>query len=166
MGGIASQEQPAKLHRLDYEATHGGDAALADRPFLQLPAVVRRQAGVQFLPDPLFGPSVELLLRPALDIEAAELRRAHAVQRETALMISVDQLMSRGGNFRENAEPGERIGFFKDTQRRLGKRRPAHAMKAIAAGNEVAVDFARFPLPLESDARLLRIDRAQVHIFD
>ena len=43
--GIAGQEQPPVLHRLDHKAAHGRDALLEDRPIRWHPAIVRSPAG-------------------------------------------------------------------------------------------------------------------------
>ena len=50
---------------------------------------------MQLVPDALVGPRVERVVGRALDVEAGELGRAHAVQREAALVVGVDQLVER-----------------------------------------------------------------------
>ena len=61
------------------------------------------------VPDAVVGPVVRVGVRLALEVEAAERRRAHAVQREPALVAGVDELLGRRRDLRQDAEPGERI---------------------------------------------------------
>jgi hypothetical protein len=68
---------------------------------------VRMQA--QLVPDPLIGPEAELLIRRALQIEPRDRRRANAEERESALVVRVDQFFGRGRRFGQDSQPGERI---------------------------------------------------------
>ena len=60
-------------------------------------------------------------------------------QREAALVVGVDQLVRGRRRLRQDAEPGERIDALEDGQHARRNRRPADAMEAVAAGDEVAV---------------------------
>ena len=92
--GVAREEEPPVLHRLDDEAAHAGHALLDDRPLVQRPAG-QPEPRAQLLPDALVRPLVERLVGPALEVEPRELRRAHAVEREAALVVRVDELVVR-----------------------------------------------------------------------
>ena len=102
---VAGQEQRLVLHRLRYEAAHRRDALLDDRAVaIERPALAV-QARLELVPDLLVGPVVGIVVRVTLDVEAAQLRRAHAVQREAALVARVDQLLGRGRDLGEDPEP-------------------------------------------------------------
>lgn len=75
---------------------------------MQLPAVAG-EPQVQLLPDPGIGPVVHVVVGIDLDVEAADARRAHAVQSEPALVAGTDQLIARRGRVSQDPQPGERI---------------------------------------------------------
>ena len=81
----------------------------SDRPCLELEAIDRRKARLQLLPDALVGPLVDVLVRLALKIEPADRGRAHAEQREAAVVIRVDELFRCRRHFGEDAEPRKGI---------------------------------------------------------
>ena len=78
------------------------------------------EPALQLLPDALVRPLVEWLVGAALEVEARELRRAHAVEREAALVVGVDQLLVRRRGLGEDAEPAERV-----LARRTSRRTPS-----------------------------------------
>ena len=47
-----------------------------------------------------------------------------------------------GGCLRENSQPAEWIDAIENGQNACGDRRPADAVKAVASGDEIAVEFA------------------------
>src|SRR5687767_15461762 len=110
MRGIAGEEKPSVPHRLDHEAAHGDDAALEDAALGELPGLARRKAGVQLLPDARVGPAPQVVLGVALEVQALDLRRARAYEREAALVVRIDELCRRGRRFHQDAEPAEGIG--------------------------------------------------------
>jgi hypothetical protein len=75
---------------------------------------------VQLAPDALVGPALDLLVRLALEVQAGELGRAHAVERETALVVAVDELFARGLDPRQDAEPAERVDVLAEPERAVG----------------------------------------------
>ncbi len=89
---VARKEKITVLHGLDDEAAHGGDAFLKYATLGELPVFDCGKPRLQLLPDSLVGPLVDVLIGRALEIEAADFRRAHAEQSEAALMVGVNQL--------------------------------------------------------------------------
>jgi hypothetical protein len=137
--GVPGQEQAAVLHRLDDEAAHPGDALLEHRALGEGPAG-EPDPDLQLLPYPLVRPRGEVLVRAALQVVAAQLRRAQAEQREAALVGRVDELADRGRDRREDSQPAERV-----LARELGEHagrdaRAADAVEAVAAGDHVALE--------------------------
>ena len=101
-----------------------GDALLEDRALLERPAV-DAEARLQLVPDPLVRPLVDVLVGLALDVEAAEARRAQAEQREAALVVRVDELVARRRDLGEDAEPAERV---------VARERVEHAVRDARRG--------------------------------
>ena len=93
MRRITGEEKIPMLHRLDHEAAHLGDALLRDRAFIQLPSTISREAPMQLLPDARIGPLLDVLVGLALQIQARELRRAHALKREAVIVIYINELI-------------------------------------------------------------------------
>ncbi len=110
-----------------------------------------REPDLQFLPDFLVRPIQEVFVGAALEIEAADVRRAHAEQGETALVVGVDEFFRGRRGFGENAQPGERIHAIESGEHAFGYRRAADAMKAVAAGDEIADQFARLAVFAKAD---------------
>src|SRR4029077_17946575 len=138
VGGVPGKKKTAVLHGLDDKTVHLGDVLLQDRPFNQFPTFLRGESSLELLPNSFVGPKPQILIRGALDIKAADLRRAHAEQSETALVISVDQLLRRRRRLRENAQPSEGIIALENRERARGNGGTADAMETVAAGNEIA----------------------------
>src|SRR5829696_2549642 len=158
--GVAGEEEAPELHRLDDEAPHPRDALLDDLAAVQRPAL-EREAPLELAPDPLVRPLVELLVGPALKVEPRDRRRAHAVERESPLVVAVDQLVVRRRRLREDPEPAERV-----IARELGEhiardRFAADAVVAVAAGNEVAAKLSSFAVVDEPNRR--RVGLEAVH---
>src|SRR6202034_2580806 len=99
---------------------------------------------MQLLPDARIRPLINVLVGLALEVEPADLRRAHAQQREPAFVIRIDQLFRRWWRLGQNTEPAERIHAIVKGQCARGNRRTAHTVKAVAARDEVAFDLLRF----------------------
>src|SRR6185437_12349724 len=105
------------------------------------------ESSLQFVPEALVRPLVDLVVERALHVIAAKVGRAHGAESKAALMIGVDQLMRDRRRVREDAEPPERIDPLEslDCIRLHGD--AADAMKAVAAGDEVALDLAGDAVP-------------------
>ena len=112
---------------------------------------------MQLVPDAAVGPGVQILVGRALHVEPRQLRRAAARQRKAAFVVGVAHLRKRL-RFGENAEPAERIDALVDREQMFRDRGAADAVKAVAAGDDVA--FQRFvpALMLEMDRRRLAVE--------
>src|ERR1700690_2228849 len=141
MCGIAQQEEFSELHWLGNKTPHGRNSPLQDRPVLQHKAVVRRHARAQLFPDALIRPLLQVFLRRTLKIKARHLRRTHAHQSKSALVVRVDQLLGSWRNLCQYSQPGKRVGPLMYLQHFRRNRRAADAMKPIASGDKVAGNF-------------------------
>src|SRR5579863_2990481 len=129
------------LHRLHNKAAHSRHALLQDWSGHWLPAVRAFETRLQFVPDAIVAPLVKILVWPALQIEPRDLRRTHAVERESTLVMHIEQLLARRRRLRKNAEPRKRICTLEDLQRGRRNCRPADSMKSIAPGDKLACDL-------------------------
>src|SRR4029077_8032990 len=84
---------------------------------------------------PVFEPGVEV----ALDVVAAEHRIALRGERKTAAVIAIANFRI-GRRLRHDAEPAERIALLVGLGQGSRDRGAADAMRAVAAGDVVAVD--------------------------
>src|SRR5215813_1406208 len=139
MRGIAGQIEPPILHRLHHKASHTCNAFLQDCAFRQLPAVARSQASAKLTPDLLVAPAADVFIWIALQVEAADLRRAHAQQREAVFVMGVNQFVRGGRRLRQNAEPAKRIDALVLREHAGGQAGAADAMKTVATSDEVAL---------------------------
>ena len=90
MGRVAGEEQPAVPHWLHHHAAHRGHPLVEHLASLQSRLA---EPCPQLLPDPVLGPGGRVLVSGHLQVEAADLGRPHALQREAALVVGVDQLL-------------------------------------------------------------------------
>src|SRR5262245_50704925 len=105
-------------------------------------------------------------MRVALDVESRDLRRAHAEEGEAAFVMAVDQLFGWRFGLGQNAEPAEGVGALVNGQRAFGNRLTASAVRAVAAGDEIAGDLPLFARPLKANLRRLTVEVAHAHILD
>src|SRR6266480_4330831 len=117
----------------------------------------RRELG----PKALVGPFVGLLGERDLEVVAAARAAPLAAEREAALVADVDQLVRHRGRVRQHAEPAERIVLFKKLYCCRRHARAAHAVEAVAAGDEVALDFLG---GIEADAGLGGIEILEANV--
>src|SRR5712691_7884408 len=151
VGGIAGEEQPAVLHRLDHEAAHGGDALLHHGALGERPGAA--EARMQLLPDAPVRPVLDVVVGRALKIEPRQGRRAHSVKRKAALVIGVDQLALGRRGFRENADLAEWIFAIVGGEHGRRNARSADAVKAVAAADEIAGELVVVAAVPEPDFR-------------
>ena len=118
----------------------------------------RPSRSLQLLPDALVGPLGDVLVGAALHVEAAELGRAHAEQREAALVVRVDELVVRRRHRGQDSEPAERILARERAQDARRDRRAADAVEPVAAGDDVAFEHLPLTLVGVQDTRSLRLD--------
>ena len=81
--------------------------------------------------------------RIALKIQALNVVRTGTNERKAALVIGVDQLGSVPRRFDQDAEPAKRVGTGELRPRALWDRLSAHAMKSVAARDEIAGELMR-----------------------
>src|SRR5262245_13651161 len=162
--GIAGEEQPPILHRLDHEAAHRGDALLQHLAFGEHARAA--DARMQLAPDALVRPGLDLVVGCALQIEACEHRRAHGVERKAALVIGVDQLFVGWSRLRENADPSERIFAVIDREHARGDAGAADAVKAIAAAYEIALYLLVAAAITKADLRPRSGHVGEAHVVD
>ena len=158
MRGIASQEQPAVLHRLGDDAAHRRDVLLRDHARVGLPPIVGPQPRRQLLPDAIVGPLLEVFVGLALQVEARDAQRPHAEEREAVLMEAVDQLRARGRGLREDPEPRKRIDALVKAQHRRRHGWPADPVEPVAAGDEITGNGVVVAVVPVADGRLRRVD--------
>lgn len=113
---------------------------LIDPPLLQPPAVAAFGAGMEFGPDALVGPVVDVVGRVALEVHALHGRGARADQHEAAVALCVDQLVAGGRRFAQDAEPAAGIGLEMFDPQGGGDGLARRTMETVAAGDEVALD--------------------------
>ena len=158
MRRITRQEQCAELHRFEHETAHRDDALLKDFALLERPAIVRFEPCGQLGPNAFVRPVVGRVLWVALKVQPLHVARSRAHQRETALVMRVDEFRRVQRSFHQNAEPAERIRSRELMTRSRGNRRSAYAMVAVATGDEVAVELATPVVVLKTHERLRRIE--------
>ena len=95
----------------------------------------------------------------ALEVEPGDLRRAHAVEREAAVVPGVDELLARRRRLREDAEPAEGVLAREDAQDAVGNAVAADAVESVATGDDVAARArpAR-PSCTKRTTRMLRLE--------
>src|ERR1700681_4205988 len=121
---------------------------------------------MQILPDPFIRPVADILLGRDLQIQPRDFRRAHAIERESALMVGVDQLIMGGRRDGQDAEPCERIRALEGGEHASGNRWPAHAVKTVAAGDDVAYELDLLAVSNEHHLWRARIDVGDSDIAD
>src|ERR1700681_728053 len=121
---------------------------------------------MQILPYPFVRPVADILFGRDLQIQPRDFRRAHAIERESALMVGVDQLVMGGRRGGQDAEPGERIRALERGEHAGGNRTPAHALKTVAAGDNVARELDLLAASNEHHLWRARIDVGDSDIAD
>src|ERR1700678_1281133 len=114
------------------------------------------------------GPAVDVLVGGPLQVEAADLRRAHAVQREAVLVAAVDDLVGRRRRLGEDAEPAVGVRALGRRQQAAARYGPAgDAVKAVAAGDGIALDLVPLPgLVGVGEHRAVRVEPAHRGLAD
>jgi len=107
------------------------------------------------------GPILDMVVEATLDVEPATGVRTHRAERKAALMADIDRLGRALWRVAEHAEPAERIDALIVPDRRFRDRLPADAVKAVAAGDKVAGDFAFQAVLAVTHARLIGGDVVQ-----
>src|SRR6202050_2492786 len=105
------------------------------------------------MPNFFVRPERNVFLGLALNIQAADLRRAHAEEGETAVMVSVDKLLRRRRGLGENAEPAERGSPLEYGESACRDGGAAHAVEPVATGDEIAKELLRLVIFADAVAR-------------
>src|SRR4029077_1335352 len=164
MGAVTGKEKAAVLHRLDDETAHRSDALLQHLAFLELARAAKTL--VQFIPNAVVGPILDILIVVALQIESSQSLRPHRVQRKSAIGIGIDELMIRRRAFGENAEPAEGIIALEYSEHSIRNGRLTHPVKAVATRNEVAIEFLRTACMAEPDFWFLLFEVVDSDVVD
>ena len=142
VGGWMCAESPARNSR-PYcigsvtKLRIGGDALLQHRAFGQRPRAAEPR--MQFVPDALVRPVLDVVVGRALQIEPRQRRRAHGVEREAALGDRYRSVHLRAAATPTECRPSRTDSRGRRRRQRAGRNaRPADAVKAVAAANEVA----------------------------
>src|SRR6185437_1158140 len=152
------------LHRFDHKAAHWRDALLQHLAFDQFPCAPK--PFVQLIPDAIVGPILDIRIVAALQVESRERRRTHGIKRESPVAIGIYKFMIRRGTLRENSQPSEWVVAFENAQHSVWNAGPADAVKAIAAGDEIAGHLLLTALVPETDLWVLCRHIVDAHVFD
>src|SRR6202034_4408692 len=153
---ISGQKQMAKLQGLGHKAPHSGYALLQNAALGRPPPVRATQASLQFTPDAVIAPLRDILIRGALQIEPRDAWGTHAVQRKTARVVHIDQLLPRRRRLSQDAQPGEGVRAVVDAQCALWEYAAANTVEPITTCDVVTADLILVSVPAHMDARLLR----------
>jgi hypothetical protein len=164
--GVTGQEQPPAAHGRGDEAAHRRDGLLRDRAFLQVPSG-HAQPVLQLAPDPGVGPPLEVLIGGNLQVETADVRRAHGVQSESVLVTSVDELIGGRRHRGQDTEPGVRVSALGHRHQASRHGSAADTVEAVAARDGVAADLAPYPGGVgEAEHGLVPVELRQLGIGD
>src|SRR5262249_36501876 len=141
---IANKKQAAEPHRFGHKAAQRRDALFDRRAGYEALSGVIRQPSPQLIPKACIGPVFDLICERALDVISAARLRAHATKSKTALVIGVNEFVGNWRGLGKHAKPTEWIFALEHLDRTCGNAGPAHAVKAIAAGDEIAFNGLLF----------------------
>jgi hypothetical protein len=91
----------------------------------------------------LVRPGIDILGEAALDVVAAARRRAHRAERKALRVTHIDELLRDRRRVAQEPEPAERIDPLVVLDRAVRHALAADAVKAVAAGDEIAIDRLR-----------------------
>ena len=158
MRGVAGQEHPPEPHRLGDEAAQRRDALFDRGPGDEMVDRLRIQPPLQFVPESVVRPLIDVIVEAALHVIAAAVHRAHGAKRKSPRVIGVDQFVADRRRLRQDPEPAERIDPLEGLDRRRLDAGAADAVKAVAAGDEVAGDLVADAVLDVSDARMIGVE--------
>ena len=101
---------------------------------------------MQLFPEPFVRPFRRVHVDSALQIVAAACRRTLGTERETALVVDVDELLRDRWRVGKQSQPAEGIDPLECFQDIAGNGVPADAVIADAAGDEVSVETMPQPV--------------------
>ena len=91
---------------------------------------------------------------------------AHAVEREAAVVVAVDELLARGLDLGQDPEPAEGVDVLARRQPALRQRGAADAVEAVAARDHVAAQLVLLPAVAVAQRWLVRVEAVRGHILD
>ena len=141
MAGITRQKHASKPQRLGHKAAQGGNAFLdrwAGNEFFSAFVV---QAQAQFLPERVVRPLFHLVGQWHLQVVAAARQAALGAQRKAARAVHVNEFVVHRGGVRQHAQPAKGVHLFVLLDGVARGAGAAHAVKAIAAGNEITFNL-------------------------
>src|SRR5690606_36623650 len=165
VAGVADQEHTAKRQRLGDKAAQGRDALFNRGAGNKLGGDLGRNAALQFFPEGLVGPILNLIFQRHLYIVAAERGRALAAQGKAAFVVGVDELFVHGRGVREQAQPAKGVDTLEVLDFVLWDGLAAHAVEAVTAGDVVAVQLYGFAVFFESHAWFVGVEVVNLHIL-
>ncbi len=158
MRDIAGQKHPPEPHWLGDETMQRRDAFFDRWPGDEIVDRLLIEPPLQFVPEPLVRPLVDMVVERALQVVAAAVGRTHGAKREAARMVDIDQFIGDRRRLRQNPEPAEWIDPLKRLDRRRFYAGAADAVKAVAAGDEVACDLMADAVLVVGDARMVGVE--------
>jgi hypothetical protein len=166
VSSVTGEEEIPALHRLDDKAVHLRNAFLHDGTLGELPIFVASKPRLEFLPNLFVGPESNIFLGLTLNIQAADLRRAHTQESEAAVMVGVDKFLGRRRDLSENPEPAEWVTPLENGESAGWNGRAGYAVETVAAGDEIASEFFRLTILTEGDTGLQSVEAMNCDIFN
>jgi hypothetical protein len=118
----------------------------------------------ELVPEGLVAPVFHALFGRHLHVVAAARGAAHAAQRKAALGVGVDEFVRHRRHVGQHAQPAEGVDLLVGLDGVGRHARAAHAVVAVAAGDEVAFELVRLPVLLVAHARPGRVEVVQAHV--
>src|SRR5262249_15525712 len=112
-----------------------------------------REAAAQLVPERIIAPGLAAVGHIDLHVVTAAARRAHGAEGKAPRGTGVDEVVAGGWHVRQDAKPAEGIDALEGAQGFRRYRLPADAVKAVAAGDEVAIDAVGAPVADSGDER-------------
>src|SRR6266702_7165774 len=95
----------------------------------------------------------------------AALGRAHGAERKAAGVVGVDEFVADRRRIGQNAEPAERIDPLELLDRRRRDAGAADAVKAVATGDEVAIDLVGDAVLDPGYARVTTVEIMRLYVL-
>jgi hypothetical protein len=156
--GVAGQKHLAVLHGLDDVTSHAGDVLLKDRAFVEFPVAIRGGSQLEFAPDAIVGPGINVFIVRHLEIEPANFASTHGQQSEAAFVVVINQFLRRGWRLRKYAQPAEWVLSVEFGKHTCGEAGAADSVKAVAACDVIAMEFFRRARRTKTDGRVRGIN--------
>jgi hypothetical protein len=123
------------------------------------------QPRAQLAPDAIVGPVSDVFVGGHLKVLPGDVRRAHAVQRETVVMAGVDELFRRWVGAGQDAEPRERIDVLEEGELFLNGG-TADAVETVAPCDDVSLEALLRAVVRELNAGVLSVEVFDAHVVN